>query len=199
MDTLWLASGSPRRADLLRQLALDFKVLIPEVDERVARGEGALDYVARMSREKSRSARKRLAAGDGGVVLCADTVVIADNEILGKPADRQEALSMLRLLSGRGHKVVTSVTIAQGMREISFSVETIVEFRQLTMRDCERYWETGEPADKAGAYGIQGLGAILVASINGSYSNVVGLPLTETALALREFGIDCLNGLAKRS
>lgn len=197
MNTLWLASGSPRRADLLRQLALEFKVLIPEVDERVARGEGSLDYVARMSREKSRSIRKRLAADDGGVVLCADTAVIVDSEILGKPADRQEALSMLQLLSGRSHRVVTSVTIAQAMREISFSVETIVVFRQLTIRDCEKYWETGEPADKAGAYGIQGLGAILVESINGSYSNVVGLPLTETALALREFGIDCLDGPAK--
>ncbi|MEX0941371.1 MAG: Maf family protein [Pseudomonadales bacterium] len=195
MSTLWLASGSPRRMDLLRQLGLEFRVLVPEVDEGVLPGESAEAYVARMSGEKSRKARLGLAAGESGVVLSADTVVVVDDEIFGKPAQRQEALSMLQRLSGRAHRVMTAVTVAQGTREISFSVETIVTFRQLSVKECEAYWLTGEPADKAGAYGIQGLGAILVESINGSYSNVVGLPLMETTLALREFDIDCLDGL----
>lgn len=193
MEDLILASGSPRRAELLGQLGLRFRVIRPHIDETMQPAEQARDYVTRMSSEKLLAARQ-----SGGraadILLCADTVVVVDNDVLGKPRDQADALAMLQRLSSRQHKVLTSVNIADERQNHAFVVETLVAFRPLTIEECTNYWATGEPRDKAGAYGIQGVGAVFVQSIEGSYSNVVGLPLMETAQTLRKFGIDCLDG-----
>lgn len=192
MVRLILGSTSPRRASLLSQLGLPFDVLAPEVDETHFAGESPVTYVTRMSNEKH-------AAVSGGIepgplVISADTVVLLDGEILGKPENEQEGFSMLRRLSGSQHRVLTSVTIGSNSgKNEQFVVETIVRFRTLTIIECKAYWQTGEPQDKAGGYGIQGIGAIFIESIQGSYTNVVGLPLTETAQVLRSFGISILD------
>ncbi len=187
---LTLGSGSPRRAELLRQLGLDFDVLRPDIDETPHEGERAGDYVARMSRSKSTAIRP--AVSPDRLVLCADTTVTLDDRILGKPDSAAECEDMLMRLSGRRHSVLTALSLGTAAETHSQVVETIVAFRRLTREECHDYWLTGEPVDKAGGYGIQGLGATLVESIAGSYSNVVGLPLMETATVLRKFGIDCL-------
>ncbi|MBD3648200.1 MAG: septum formation inhibitor Maf [Pseudomonadales bacterium] len=191
MIDLVLASSSPRRADLLRQINLSFRVVTPEVSEAWEPGEDATDYVTRLAAHKAEAVRDSLE--DNPVIIGADTVVVLDNRILGKPVDMEDAVTMLMNLSGRRHSVITGVSLVQGTSTWTGSTETIVTFRDLTIEECRRYWETGEPRDKAGAYGIQGLGAIFVASIEGSYSNVVGLPLAETAHGLLQFGIDCLD------
>jgi len=187
---LVLGSGSPRRADLLRQLGLRFEVLPPAIDETPADGESPADYVARMASTKVDAVRK--IAGADRLLLCADTTVTLDGAILGKPSDRADCVEMLMALSDTSHQVLTGVAAADERHATEAVVETIVTFRPLTLEECNDYWLTGEPADKAGGYGIQGMGAVLVQSISGSYSNVVGLPLTETAMMLREFGVDCL-------
>ncbi|MDZ7686844.1 MAG: Maf family protein [Gammaproteobacteria bacterium] len=189
---LVLGSGSPRRADLLRQLGLHFEVRPPDIDERPHEGESPTDYVARMARSKVSAVQDIV--GDHRLVLCADTTVTRDGMILGKPRDRQTCVDMLMTLSNASHEVLTGVSLTDGRRTRQTVVETIVRFRPLTIEECNDYWSTGEPVDKAGGYGIQGMGAVLVQSISGSYSNVVGLPLTETAMMLRELGIDCLKG-----
>ncbi len=188
---LTLGSGSPRRAELMRQLGLEFDVLPPDIDETPHEGEPAAEYVARMSRSKSAALRDRV--DPGRLVLCADTTVAVDNRILGKPESREHCVEMLMALAGRQHQVLSGVSLSDGRDIQSCVVETIVSFRPLTKEECEKYWLTGEPVDKAGGYGIQGIGATLVESITGSYSNVVGLPLMETAAMLRTFGIDCLD------
>ena len=185
-----LASGSPRRSELLSQVGLDYTVIVPNVVELAHDDESPRKFVSRMSREKAASVT-RLAATDG-VVVAADTIVVIEGDILGKPRDRRDAISMLLRLSGRSHEVMTSVTVQKKNRIETRLVETIVRFRALNIDECHRYWLSGEPKDKAGAYGIQGLGAIFVESIEGSYSNVVGLPLAETASLLLGFGVQCL-------
>lgn len=185
-----LASGSPRRAELLSQVGLDYTVVVPDVDESAHEDESPRNFVSRMSQEKASSVAGL--AATGGVVVAADTIVVIEGDILGKPRDRHDAISMLQRLSGRSHEVMTSVTVRQKNRIESELVETIVRFRALTLDECNRYWLSGEAKDKAGAYGIQGLGAIFVESIEGSYSNVVGLPLAETTSLLLEFGVQCL-------
>jgi septum formation protein len=199
---LVLASASPRRSQLLRQLNLSFDVITPDIDETPLIEEQAFDYVGRMAEGKIAAATEWLLVNmpiNGQqdtdiVVLCADTIVVLDGEILGKPKDEEDAVGMLLRMSGRRHLVATAVTVrrlADGFQE-SFRVETEVTFRHISELECRKYWLTGEPADKAGAYGIQGLGAIFVESITGSCSNVAGLPLRETAECLARFGIDCL-------
>lgn len=201
---LVLGSASPRRSQLLRQLNLSFDVITPDIDETPMVGEQACDYAIRMSKGKSVAARHLLEADAADaskrdlevVVLCADTIVVLDNEILCKPKDEEDAVNMLRRMSNRRHTVVTAVTVsrlADGYQE-SFSVETEVNFRQVNEQECRKYWLTGEPQDKSGAYGIQGIGAIFVESIIGSSSNVAGLPLRETADCLARLGMDCLAG-----
>ncbi len=190
---LVLGSTSPRRAELLSQLGLSFRTLGPDIDETVRRGEAPLAYVERMAWEKFESLQSgdELEASD--VLLTADTVVVSEDEILGKPLDEAEATEILRKLSGNSHSVYTAVTV--GSKEAhnrQFTVETKVHFRRLNNKEIAAYWQTGEPQDKAGSYGIQGIGAIFVDRIEGSYSNVVGLPLTETAQALSAFGITIL-------
>lgn len=190
MSRLILGSGSPRRADLMRQIGLDFSVLSPDIDETAETSETARDYVERMALNKADAIRERIGGNDP--VLCADTTVALDGQILGKPEGHRHGIAMLQALSGRVHEVISAVVVSDGRVTERQLVETIVRFRPLTLEELEAYWSTGEPVDKAGSYGIQGLGAVFVESITGSYSNVVGLPLTETALMLRAFGIDCL-------
>ena len=190
MTKLTLASGSPRRADLLRQLGLSFSVVVPSVDEMPRRNEDSLKYVERMAKEKNAEIRKRLDSVD--LVLSADTVVVYQSRILGKPKSKTEGLSMLRLLSERTHKVITGVALTTKTQKKFCFVETKVKFRRLSDHEMHAYWMTKEPKDKAGSYGIQGLGALFVSRIEGSYSNVVGLPLMETGELLKQLGVDCL-------
>ena len=191
---LILASGSPRRANLLQQIGLTFEVVRPDIDETVDLGESPVVYATRMSASKMLRSKALLKEAGEAVILCADTIVVLDGEIVGKPETRFDAITVLQRMSGKKHQVLTSVTIGETIssKQRSFFVETIVTFRQLSLSECEAYWETGEPADKSGSYGIQGLGSIFVAGIDGSPSNVAGLPLMETAAELKSFGIECL-------
>ena len=197
MNRLLLGSGSPRRSELLLQLGLDFDVVRPEIDESKRITESAYEYVSRMSSEKFRACVDHARVEPNSVILCADTIVVIDDKVLGKPESKYAGCEMLKQLSGRSHQVITSVTVGLGEqnRNKSLSVATKVAFRRLTSDECESYWNTGEPVDKAGGYGIQGIGAIFVENITGSYSNVVGLPLAESASLLREFGISILSPL----
>ncbi len=198
MSSLVLASSSPRRADLLRQLGLSFVIVEPRVDEERLSGEAPERMVQRLAEAKSQCVQKALATGTGGtpigpaVVIAADTIVVTNGVILGKPVDQEAATRMLQLLSARTHSVLTGVTVADDTRSIGYVVETKVTFRKLSNGDIQKYWQSGEPMGKAGAYAIQGRGAIFVVGIHGSYSNVVGLPLSETATALADLGVDCL-------
>lgn len=182
MPSLWLASRSPRRAALLETLGVDFAVLDVEVDETPMPGEAAVDYVIRLAGAKASAGRA--AAPVPAPVLAADTTVVLNGEILGKPVDGPDAVHLLSRLSGRWHEVLTGVALAHATLD-TIAVLTRVQFRALTAAEIECYVASGEPADKAGAYGIQGLGGALVARLEGSYPNVVGLPLAETLNLLR--------------
>lgn len=189
MRRLILASSSPRRQELLTQIGVPFSVQVPAIDETPLAGEAPPAYVQRMAEEKARAV---LAQQAGDVcVLAADTSVIVDGLILGKPADAAEAKAMLLRLSGREHQVLSAIAVADQSRLNSQVVSCKVAFRTLTDAEIDAYWLTGEPRDKAGSYAIQGLGAVFVQAIHGSYSAVVGLPLAETAALLGEFAIAC--------
>jgi septum formation protein len=182
-----LASKSPRRQELLRQMGFVFDVRNAEIVEQPQPGETPSEYARRMALEKARAAQHRL--GLILPVLGADTDVVLDGCILGKPQDRDDALRMLARLSNREHEVYSAVAMIHGERaEVALSV-TRVCFGEITLQAAMSYWATGEPADKAGAYGIQGIGAQFVREIQGSYSGVVGLPLYETCQLLARFGI----------
>ena len=185
-----LASQSPRRQDLLGQMGLEFTTRSPQIDEDAFQGRDARDLVQTLSREKARWVAAQL-PGDP-IVIGADTVVVRDGTILGKPKDPAEAQAMLASLSGRTHQVYTGVTVCQGDKVVTQAEETQVTFRPLTQQEIACYVATGEPMDKAGAYGIQGLGGLLVAGIQGDYHNVVGLPVCRLGQILLDFGIDCL-------
>ncbi len=189
-QSLILASQSPRRRELLAQVGLAFDVCPVDVDEARAPGEGPRDYVERLAR------RKAEAGGAHGqpqqAVLGADTAVTADGDILGKPADEADALAMLAHLSGRSHAVCTGVAVVAGERSETRVVTSEVTLCPTSADERRAYWLSGEPEGKAGAYAIQGLGAVFVEALAGSYSNVVGLPLFETVELLRRFGIDPL-------
>lgn len=191
MASLHLASGSPRRRELLAQIGVPFVTLIASIDEAVLPGEPAERYVERLAREKALAGLATLDDSEAPVVLGADTAVVLDGRILGKPADRADCLATLAALSGREHQVLTAVALACGQRIESRVVASRVRFRELRAGEAEAYWATGEPCDKAGSYGIQGLAAVFVSQLEGSYSAVVGLPLCETAQLLGEFGIPC--------
>ncbi len=191
MATLHLASGSPRRRELLAQIGVPFVTLIASIDETALPDEPAQRYVERLAREKAQAGLATLERSDGAVVLGADTAVVLDGRILGKPNDRADALSTLAALSGREHEVMTAVALAAADRVESRVVVSRVRFRPLRPGEAEAYWATGEPRDKAGGYGIQGLAAVFVSQLEGSYSAVVGLPLCETAQLLEVFGIPC--------
>ncbi|AHB72162.1 septum formation inhibitor Maf [Cronobacter malonaticus] len=185
MTDLYLASGSPRRQELLGMLGVTFERLVPGVEERRAEQEAPQDYVTRLARDKAR-AGVALAARDLPV-LGADTIVVLDGDVLEKPRDAAHAAEMLRRLSGQTHDVMTAVALADKQRVCERLVTTRVTFRVLTAQDIAAYVESGEPMDKAGAYGIQGLGGCFVRRIEGSYHAVVGLPLVETWELLSEF------------
>jgi len=189
MATLHLASGSPRRRELLAQIGVPFLPLGAPIDETPLPGESAPAYVERLAREKAAAGLARV---DGpAVVLGADTAVVLDGRILGKPENREDALAMLADLSGREHQVLTAVALDDGQRVHSFCVTSKVRFRAISTDEAQRYWASGEPVDKAGGYAVQGLGAVFVTGLSGSYSAVVGLPLCETADLLGQFGIAC--------
>jgi septum formation protein len=181
-----LASASPRRQELLSQIGVPHSVTSANIDEAILPGEGPRDYVVRLAREKALSVRR---AGQQLPVLAADTTVVLEGEVFGKPADRAQGIRFLRRLSGLSHEVLTAVALAtsQGVGE-RLSVST-VRFREILQEECEAYWNTGEPRDKAGGYAVQGLGAVFIESLSGSYSGVMGLPLFETAELLRAAGI----------
>lgn len=184
---LYLASQSPRRAELLEQIGVSFQRLSVEVDETPLAGELPADYVSRVACEKSRAGWE-LIEGRGVIhrpVLGADTAVIFDRQIMGKPLDQADAERMLQTLSGQTHQVMTALCFCyQGQEWTSLSV-TEVAFRPISTSEIREYWLSGEPRDKAGAYAIQGLGAVFVESIKGSYSAVVGLPLLEVNQLLK--------------
>ena len=182
-----LASQSLRRQELLRQLNYAFTVRPANVAEQPGAGELPTQYAQRVALDKARAAQA--AAADDLPVLGADTDVVLDGRILGKPRDRDDALKMLAALSGRQHEVMSAVALVHGEREALALSVTTVEFGVISADAARRYWDSGEPADKAGAYGIQGLGAQFVKAISGSYSGVVGLPLYETVRLLEQFGI----------
>ena len=190
MDIL-LASQSPRRRELLRQIGVDFVVLPVTIDETPLRGETPEACVQRLALEKARTGRATQSAASQLPVMGADTLVVAGDAVLGKPANRGAAIEMLQLLSDSTHRVITAVALA-GDHEAVCMHTSHVTFRTLTARECEAYWETGEPQDKAGAYAVQGLAALFITRLEGSYSGVVGLPLYETATLLQEFGIRLL-------
>lgn len=185
MTTLYLASGSPRRQELLTLLGVRFERLVPGIEEQRETQESAQHYVARLAREKAQ-AGVALAALDLPV-LGADTIVVLNGEVLEKPRDAEHAAHMLRQLSGHTHQVMTAVALADRQQTIDCLVMTDVTFRVLSDEDIQGYVATGEPMDKAGAYGIQGLGGCFVRKINGSYHAVVGLPLVETYELLSNF------------
>lgn len=190
-DRIILASGSPRRSELLAQIGLQFIVSPTAIDETVHSGEAPADYVRRMATEKAQAGYRRTADnGSAGrvVVIGADTAVVVDSRILGKPRDQADAAQMLKLLSGRSHKVLSAVAVIDEQHLEERCSETAVSFRELSDAEIDAYWHTGEPADKAGAYAIQGLGALFIKEIRGSYTGVVGLPLYETAELLDLFG-----------
>lgn len=187
MSSLVLASASPRRAELLRQLGVSFERTAAHIDERRLDGEPAPDYVVRLAREKSAAARRALTADS--VVLAADTCVAIDDLVLGKPEDRRDALDMLTMLSGREHRVFTAVCLRGADRVEQALSESRVRFVDLTADDREAYLRTDEPWDKAGAYAVQGLAGAFVERISGSYSGIVGLPLAETRELLRRAGV----------
>ncbi|EJT84938.1 Maf family protein [Pseudomonas asiatica] len=229
MNPLYLASGSPRRRELLTQIGVPFSVVSAPIDETPLPNESAPAYVERLARAKAAAGLASLEhsvqairgharshrSDDGlegsavpvgagvpanshtaalenrAVVLGADTAVVLDGRILGKPENREDALAMLADLSGREHQVLTAVALSDGQRVHSLCVTSKVRFRAISAEEAQRYWASGEPADKAGGYAIQGLGAVFVTGLSGSYSAVVGLPLSETAELLGQFGIAC--------
>ena len=185
---IYLASKSPRRRHLLEQIGVPFETVDVNVDETRRKGESPDDYVCRMALEKARSGLRALDEAKSAPVLGADTVVVIDGEILGKPTDAAPAATMLARLSGHTHEVLTAVTLAADKPRTRLS-RSLVTMRSINRQEREAYCATGEPLDKAGAYAIQGLGAVFIAKLEGSYSGVMGLPLYETAELLSKAGL----------
>lgn len=198
MKPLYLASGSPRRRELLTQIGVPFITVSADIDETPLDHETPSAYVERLARGKAEAGRLALETGVDGCVLGADTAVVLDGRILGKPQDQADSLAMLLSLSGRDHEVLTAIAVLDGQRCESRVVRSRVRFRSITEQEASAYWASGEPRDKAGGYGIQGLGAVFVAGLEGSYSAVVGLPLCETFELLGHFGIPCWQTLNER-
>jgi septum formation protein len=187
-ELICLASASPRRLQLLRQIGVCCEQRPVEVDETPRPGEAPADFVRRVALDKATTGWREGAGGR--VVIGADTAVVADGDILGKPSDSRAAEAMLRRLSGRSHEVLTAVAaVLDGERECQLSASRVT-FRTLADQEIRRYVATGEPADKAGAYAIQGMAAVFVARLEGSYSGVMGLPLYETAMLLTRMGVN---------
>ena len=191
MDII-LASQSPRRRELLERMGIEhFRVVTPDIDEHMDRALPPDELVKRISAEKAQAVARQL--GDTpAVIIAADTVVALDGAVLGKPADQKDAFAMPSTLSGKRHQVYTGVSVAgpQGLQSVSERTEVV--FHPLTEEEIRAYIATGEPMDKAGAYGIQGYGALLIEGIRGDYYNVMGLPVCRLGRMLAQVGIDCL-------
>lgn len=193
---LYLASSSPRRSELLDQIGVRWQRLVTEVSEHRHPGEVPEVYVLRLALAKARATRARLPGDDPRPVLGADTAVVAaDGTVLGKPRDRDDARAMLERLSGAEHHVYSGVALVRGEEEQTRLSVSTVRFRVLTPDEIAAYWASGEPHDKAGGYAVQGLGALFIEHIAGSYSGIMGLPIFETAELLMQFGIKPLGGM----
>ena len=192
MESIILASASARRQELLKQIGVDFTVRSQDIDESIRAAEPADDYVMRMANEKAQSALKELKQNnetDGSLIIAADTSVVCDADVLGKPVDEHDAITMLRRLSGREHRVLSAVTMATVSMQRSALSESRVRFREISEAEAKDYYASGEPVGKAGAYAIQGFAAVFVEQLIGSYSGVMGLPLFEVAQLLAEFSV----------
>ncbi len=191
-DLITLASSSPRRRELLNQIGVRHRVHPVVIDEKPRKDEPAETLVRRLAETKALCAAEELGDSAIGAILAADTVVVLDGLVLGKPASKADFISMLKRLSGNRHEVMTCVCLVGANGAQSRVSTSRVEFRDITDEECQAYWNTGEPADKAGGYAVQGVGALFVTNISGSYSGIVGLPLYETSLLLRDAGIEPL-------
>ena len=192
MESIILASASPRRQELLAQIGVRFTVRSQYIDESIRIGELANDYVSRMAQEKANSALSALCVTEDSsdtLVLAADTSVVCDATVLGKPLDETEAVDMLQRLSGREHRVLSAVTLSTQDKQRTVLSESRVTFCEISIEEAQQYYRSGEPLGKAGAYAIQGYAAVFVEQLVGSYSGVMGLPLFETAQLLAEFSV----------
>ena len=194
---IYLASASPRRRELLRQLGVPFEIISQNVTETRVAGESPEQYVERLALEKAQAGRRSLGENHTAIVLGADTAVVIGDDVLGKPGDKAHAIDMLQRLSGRRHRVLSAVAVVgcdnlgQDRHLVSLN-QSYVDFRSITRSECVAYWDTGEPLDKAGAYAIQGKAALFIKRLEGSYSGVMGLPLFETGELLSQLGIEIL-------
>ncbi len=186
MARIILASSSPRRKELLQQLGLDFEIYSPDIDESVRESEIVEHYVERLARAKAHAV---LGLFPDAIVIAADTSLSFAGKIIGKPQSKQHAFEIWATISGQWHDVYSGICVASSIQCLSDVVRTEVELQQLSLVDMEKYWATGEPVGKAGAYAIQGIAAQYIPQIRGSYSNVVGLPLYETAQLLESVKI----------
>jgi len=187
---LILASQSPRRQQLLEQIGLKFTVQVADIDETMDPSKPPEEQVAEVSARKAAAIRARVGKGD--VIIAADTIVVVDSTILGKPHSEEEAKAMLRRLSGRSHRVMTGVTVQKGDEVCSYTEITAIRFRKLTENEICAYAASGDPMDKAGSYGIQNAAAVFVEGMDGDYFNVMGLPLCSLTCVLRRFGVAVL-------
>lgn len=190
---LILASASPRRQELLRIFGCPFTVRAADIDETMDPDKAPFDEVARVSRQKAQA----IAAGQDDVIIAADTIVVCCGKVLGKPRDAEDARRMLSLLSGRDHQVMTGCTVVRGSRAVTFTEVTDLHFRPLLPQEIRRYILTGEPMDKAGAYGIQGGAALFCQRMEGDYYNVMGLPLCRLGQVLRDMAPEIWEDEAK--
>lgn len=186
MPKIALASASPRRRELLSQLGVEFELVRGDIDETQLAGEAATDYVVRLARQKAAAGLAAQQKTEPLPTLGADTIVVVDGAVLGKPVDQADFFRMMQLLSNRQHQVYTAIALATPQQVWSDTVKTEVWFSKLSQQQMLDYWHSGEPADKAGGYGIQGLAGCFIPKINGSYFAVVGLPLYETAQLLNK-------------
>ena len=192
MESIILASASVRRQELLSQIGVRFTVRSQDIDESIRSGELASSYVIRMAQEKAKSALSALHVNKDSndtLVLAADTSVVCDADVLGKPVDAADAVDMLQRLSGREHRVLSAVTLATQAKLRTVLSETRVKFREISIAEAQQYYKSGEPVGKAGGYAIQGYAAVFIEELIGSYSGVMGLPLFETAQLLSEFAV----------
>ena len=190
---LILASASPRRQELLRIFGCPFTVRAADIDETMDPDKAPFDEVARVSRQKAQA----IAAGQDDVIIAADTIVVCCGKVLGKPRDAEDARRMLSLLSGRDHQVMTGCTVVRGSRAVTFTEVTDLHFRPLLPQEIQRYILSGEPMDKAGAYGIQGGAALFCQRMEGDYYNVMGLPLCRLGQVLRDMAPEIWEDEAK--
>lgn len=188
-ETLILASSSPRRRELLEQIGVRFWVLAPDIDESLSPGETPDQYVCRLAYEKANAVNMLPDVFGRYAVLGADTIVVCDGEVMGKPVDKADAVRMLSKLSGREHVTMSAVCVCKAGRSKTLLSTTVVRFAELSIKQIEAYWHSGEAEGRAGSYAVQGLAAMFIEHLSGSYSGVVGLPLQETAILLAQFSV----------